>query len=128
MYKYQTQLLGKIYVNGSLSMCVCFQFWTVSIENNLSWFTYSFNYKCFRLFKKSCKPWTRPNMMTAAWYCSVGWGTYFVMEWICCSCYLGNAELLCAKWWMLSGLLYYLSGFRVPDNLQHTQCSYFLNR
>lgn len=115
-------IVGKIlYVNGPQSLCVCFRFWTHKFWNPIYhgtwWFTYSFNYNCFRLFKKSCKPWTRPNMMTAAWYCSAGWGTCSVMEWISCSFCLGSAELLCAKWWMLSGLLYYLSGFRVPDNL-----------
>lgn len=112
----------KYYMLMVHSHCVSvFRFWSQKFWNPIYhgtwWFTYSFNYNCFRLFKKSCKPWTRPNMMTAAWYCSAGWGTCSVMEWISCSYCLGSAELLCAKWWMLSGLLYYLSGFRVPDNL-----------
>lgn len=112
----------KYYMLMVHSHCVSvFRFWSQKFWNPIYhgtwWFTYSFKYNCFRLFKKSCKPWTQPNMMTAAWYCSAGWGTCSVMEWISCSCCLGSAELLYAKWWMLSGLLYYLSGFRVPDNL-----------
>lgn len=125
--------VGKIlYVNLMVhSHCVSvFRFWSHKFWNTIYhgtwWFTYSFNYNCFRLFKKSCKPWTQPNMMTAAWYCSVGWGMCSVMEWISCSYCLGSAELLCAKWWMLSGLyiICQVSEFLI---IYSTQCSYFLN-